>query len=521
MLQDLTSLLHSPSASRPSRARPWARWLLVGGACAALPAVTACDGDLFNDTSWIYNVCPVDEGPQAAACVLDAAPGIFVRLEGDNAASGTREAPVSTLQKAIDLAAAGGGPGRVYVCAQTFAEPIVVPSGVRMFGGLACADGWRWQTDVRTEIAPSEGVPITLEPGDGTTHLEDIDATAPAATLAGASSIAVIAAGTAAEIVRCRLHAESGADGAAGSSGAPAPASESADPGRDACSAGFPVTPGGEEVAVECPSGDVTVGGAGGNSPSTGAGDAGAPGLPGDRGTAGEGQPEGASSWSCRTVGKGGDGADGAEGAAGAGATALGSASAAGVLAANGSAGAFGKPGQGGGGGGASSSAGACAAPLGGASGGSGGPGGCGGAPGGGGGGGGSSIALLSFHADVSLRASTLVVSRGGLGGVGGDATDGAEGSPGGSGGFPSAPALAGCEGGSGGHGGRGGHGGGGRGGHSIGIAFVGPAVAQQATAITVAPGPAAGGLGGGASALNAGLPGLSSPVLELAAEGG
>ncbi|MEJ7732750.1 MAG: PGRS family protein [Polyangiaceae bacterium] len=509
----------------PSRSQPFsfgARHLLAV-LIATAPLVAACDGDLFNDTSWTYNVCPVDEGPSAASCVLDAAPGIFVRGEGDDDASGAREAPVRTVGQAITLAAANGGPQRVYICAQSFAESIKVPSGLRMFGGLDCADGWRWQSKVATEIAPPMGVPITLLEGAGTTLLHDITARAADATEEGTSSIALMAIRTAAELERCFLIAGKGArglDGALQAAGEAGEDGNSAGAPGDSCAAsgGQPI-PGGDTTPLQCADGQTSMGGAGGDSPVDSPGDPGQAGTPGDA-PGGQGEPTIPAGWTCESAGNGANGANGVPGESGAGADSVGELTEAGFI---GAAGAPGKTGQVGrcvGGGGASSGK-VCGASAGGAGGGAGGTGGCGGAGSLGGGGGGSSIAVASVDAHLALRECALRAAMGGPGGAGGDGMAGGDGGQGAPGGNAVGGAAAGCKGGDGGAGGPGGAGGGGRGGHSVGIAFVGPEVVWATTAISLvdADDVALGGAAG-AGSTNNGAQGLNTPVLDLTPPG-
>jgi len=251
-------------SSSPSQPVSFGARHLLAVLIATTPVVAACDGDLFNDTSWILNVCPVDEGPSASSCVLDAAPGIFVRTTSEDAASGTRNAPVKTLDRAVKLASANGGPKRVYACAEDFDEVVTLESGIELYGGLACDEGWVWRSDKATRIVPTSAPPraaLVLEKGSGTTRVEDFEIVAPAGVDPGASSIAVLAAETAATLTRCTLRAGNGAPGVAGE------AQPDATPGidgnfasapGDACAAsgGEPI-PGGETESPRCADGDV------------------------------------------------------------------------------------------------------------------------------------------------------------------------------------------------------------------------------------------------------------------------
>ena len=128
-------------------------------ACAlAAVASSACTGDLFHDTTWAGEAaCPANAEPHDNACVVTNERGVFVRSEGDDGAAGTREAPVKTLAKAIEIAKTSNK--SIFACNQTFAEAIIIPSGVAFYGGLDCAQDWRYG-DSKTTIAlapPPEG----------------------------------------------------------------------------------------------------------------------------------------------------------------------------------------------------------------------------------------------------------------------------------------------------------------------------------------------------------------------------
>jgi hypothetical protein len=63
--------------------------------------------------------------------------GYFVSASfGDDANGGTKAGPVRTLQRAIDLALANTH--AIYACAEHFDEAVVLPPGIKLFGGLDC-----------------------------------------------------------------------------------------------------------------------------------------------------------------------------------------------------------------------------------------------------------------------------------------------------------------------------------------------------------------------------------------------
>ncbi|WP_438033783.1 PGRS family protein [Sorangium sp. So ce204] len=459
--------------------------------------------------------------PSTSGRPVDDACGVFVATSGDDAAEGTKAAPVKTIQHAIALAQQDGTARRVYTCAEAFEGMIEVPGGVGLFGGLDCSNGWDWIGETtKTAISAAEGeIPLVMRGGDGAVRVEDVHVTARAIdpsheAAQGLSSIAALAESVAVELARCTLEAGDAADGSDGEAYAEAAlAGEMGNPGKEACS-GEIVVPGGVKLNTcgtpDDPSDDST-GGLGGIGTLT-EGGAGSPGGPsGASGLGGMGER----TMEC-TTGTAGD--EGAAGDPGASATGLGSLSSAGYGGVSGRPGTPGTTAQGGGGGGAKGGAAAnqCTADsAGGASGGSGGPGGCGGKGGFPGGPGGASIALVSLDASLTFDDVSLKTGRGGRGGNGGPGQEGGSGGPGGLGGTLPVGVedlKAGCSGGPGGKGGNGGIGGGGIGGHSLGIAFRGtPPPATGLTITTGEPGP--GGNGDGDSAAS----GIKADTQEFA----
>ena len=485
------------------------RWLFgsaaAGVSCAALVGVGACRPYDCND--WVSCEPPPPCEPDPAVAPAEDRCGVFVSSSaGKDEGPGTRAQPVLTMERAIALAQAG--PMRVYACAEAFLEPVVVPAGVEVWGGLDCAKDWNYLGgNSKTVIAPAAGTtPLRFEAGGGTSVVADMRAeAADAAVPSGSSIAAMVMQGAAVEILRSELIAGDGAPGANGRDGGSSPAQTGvagAD-GGNACSAD--VVPGGTSVTRDC-GGLTSAGGQGGQGTITAPGD-GQPGEPapvpnpGGFGAGGLGQR---SAVALCTVGVEGDlGAAGMHGDGGRGAGRL---SLAGWEGEAGKDGGNGLPGQGGGGGGASlGGAMLCGnnQARGGAGGGSGGAGGCGGRGGKGGGYGGASIGLLNLGTQVAIRMSTIVTSNGGDGGNGGLRQAGGLGGVGGLGGAGSNAVQPGCHGGEGGRGGNGGNGGGGAGGSSIGIAHVfGLPVTQEGVIIQVGL-PGRGGLGG-----NPGIPG-------------
>lgn len=451
-------------------------------------------------------------GPEGTGADLTDDCGIFVAKSGDDMNGGSMGAPVASLAKAVELAAASDGK-RVYACAEEFAEAVAVPAGVSIYGGLDCASGsWKYVGDTtKTVFAPAaDMVPLTLLGGDGITNISDVEARALDATIDGGSSIAAIADGPQATLVRVSLVAGAGRDGANGTTPEPIGPSDPNDPaikgsdGTAACTIAAE-TPGGAEKAN--PTCGTSIGGKGGSGMET-SGTAGADGqpLPDPNPDAWGLGGAGASAGACKI---GGGGAFGSDGMPGAGGLTLGTLSGTGIVGASGAPGEPGMPGQGGGGGGGAKGKSGCA----GASGGGGGAGGCGGPGGLGGQAGGSSIALISVNASLTLTDVTMKVSTGGKGGDGADGQNGSIGGDGGAGGTAGAGTFKGCSGGEGGVGGFGGRGGGGRGGHAIGLAFTGGSA--PTSGFTVEPGTA--GMGGaGLDPTGPGMPGVQAESQEF-----
>ncbi len=428
---------------------------------------------------------------------------------GDDANPGTRDLPVKTLMKAIALAGADGGPGRVYACAEIYPEAVKLAE-VSLYGGFRCdKPQWPYAIDeeVRAEIqAPPEPAPLVLLKSQAVSRVLDFNVIAGDAALPGGSSIAVLALeDSRALFLRSHVIAGNGADGLDGEDGShddqPAPQGLNGGDGTPACL--LDVGLGASSAIKACPDGSQSIGGQGGDANAIAASD-GSQGFeapdPNPQGYGASGKGEDVAQGTACTPGIGGaHGTDGLDGAGGAG---FGKLTSAGLIT-TGAAGADGKPGlpgQGGGGGGASLGA-ACVAvggpAKGGAGGGAGGSGGCGGKPGKGGQAGGSSFAFAILSNGIRVDEAVVQAGNGGNGGHGGiRQTGGKGGLPGygGSGFGGAAGAQQGCGGGIGGYGGDGGAGGGGRGGHA---SIVGAPLGIDLDTGTITPIPGTPGLGG------------------------
>jgi hypothetical protein len=444
------------------------------------------------------------ENPDA----VDDGCGVFVSSSlGKAGNSGAKGASVKSLGEAITLAKAHGR--RVYACAESFAEALVVTEGVTLYGGLDCAKGWGYVGDTKKSMldGPADQIALVVGSAAKAVELADFAITAASATVPGGSSIAAVVDHAELGLTRCDLVAGDGAEGIAGMPYASAgQAGEVGLNGGDACSANSIF--GGDSVVGMCGGAESTSGNGGPGLSNSGG--AGSPGLPDGAMNAGIG--EGAMACTPGTKGN-----DGAPGDPGTGAMALGTLDKTGVTVPPGGNGTLGAVAQGGGGGGGAkggAAANKCPAGMaGGASGGSGGSGGCGGAGGKGGSAGGSSIALLSLDASLTFATVKLTTGKGAKGGDGGGGQDGGQGgSPGAGGKVPMGSILnPGCSGGPGGQGGKGGQGGGGLGGHAIGIAYTGAAAPSIKGATFTKGTPGDGGLGAGAT--GNGAPGVQADI--------
>jgi len=422
--------------------------------------------------------CDPTQLPSQDPCVINDAYGVFVSPTGRSGAAGTMADPF--LRVADAIAAATGHSDRVLACAGSYDEALIlgaipgqdagaIPAtdggvdaaeeesfsgGVNVFGGLDCANGWKY-TGAKAILAPTtRGVALTVKGLVAGLTFEDFGFHSLAGVESGESSIAVFASQSAAPgllLRRCEIVAGAGQPGtdqvgttgfdAGAPAGLPGTANSGGGTTPNAC--------GGVAMA--------SVGGAGGQPAAMGTdGTDGTPG-PSNKGTAiacilgaGEGNV-------------GGRGLGGAAGTVGLGAASWAQFDQNGWVPSAGLPGGPGGVGQGGGGGGSADTSGG---------GGGGGAGGCGGIGGSAGTGGGSSIAVLVYQSSVDLEQCTITVADAGKGGNGATGQVGQAGGAHGSG-YSGSTA---CAGGNGGYGGTGGGGGGGAGGLSTDVLWLGTA---------------------------------------------
>ncbi len=449
--------------------------------------------------------CDPTKDPKDEPCLVDGAFGVFVSVTtGHDTATGTKADPLKTIGAGI--AKASTGAKRVFVCAGTYNEHVVVGAaqdGIGVYGGFDCT-GWKYASTNAVKVTPSTtGYALEVDLLKTGATFEDVEFDSQSATAAGASSVAVFANQSVVTFRRVVMTAGDGAAGTQGDAGVnyvgvQAASGDNADGGA-----------GGPRVTCTCVNGDQSAGGAGGGAgPPPTAGLSGAPNLDG-------GKPGIGGDIGCGSGGLGHVGANASDAVAVTGATGSGGLTDHGWSSAAGNAGMTASIAQGGGGGGGNSSSQLNDAGL--SVSGGGGSGGCGGCGGGGGApgiGGGSSFALLSFRSTVGVADSQLSSHDGKSGGKGGNGQIGQ------TGGYAGGEAAPGCPGGIGGIGGGGGGGSGGSGGVSAAVGYTGNPPTETGTVSKTVGNFGTGGPGGsGGGANNAGgkgKDGVASAVLAL-----
>ncbi len=443
-------------------------------------------------------------GAVAESCDPSLAPnpvadscGIFVSSSlgiDSSQGKGTKSRPYASIAKALIALSSVGG-DTLYLCGETFTGAITLPSGVNIYGALACAEDWKLKGDTKSTIAAEANVVPLRIAGAESSKLRYLKVSAANATSASGNSIAMLVEGATVELDWVELIAGVAGTGQAGSSVENAAPDGKFGVDAQAGCTSIATVPAATAAFLDCGNDQSTEAGTGGFGAvnSAGVGNSG-------ESTPAVANPNGGSGQSTNAACTNGKvGFVGAFGIPGDGATGLGALDSqhgfVGVAGGDGKT--KGLPGQGGGGGGGASGKLTCQnTTYAGPAGASGGTGGCGGAVGNGGLAGGSSMALVSLGANITLKHVALTAKQGGSGGKGGDGQLGGQGRMGGFGkiifnGYA-------CAGGAGGNGGRGGAGGGGIGGHSIGVAYTGSApMVIEASVTTTLGAPGFGGVGG------------------------
>ena len=120
--------------------------------------------------------------------------GVFVSTAGRANASGTRAAPLSSIDAAI-ARAKDENKKKVFVCEGSYAEAITLADGVSIEGRLDCTDPAAWKLDetkhVSLDAPSSPAVRATNIPS--ATRIDGLHVNSPAATTPSGSSIALLA----------------------------------------------------------------------------------------------------------------------------------------------------------------------------------------------------------------------------------------------------------------------------------------------------------------------------------------
>ncbi len=391
---------------------------------------------------------PPPVGGPADTSELTDALGVFVSPNGEATATGTHDHPLASIQAGIDLAKGRGK--RVYVCTGSFHEALTVADSISIIGGLDCTDN-EWRVGAaHTRIDAPSSPAIRAAAITSATRIEGLDVFAPKATVASASSIALLADHASALVVASTklvaASAGAGADGTEGIQLVSGPFNSGPATTAAACAPNTTCPYLAANLLYTKP-----LGAHGGTNACTGApGHAAESG--GDGGSGGVWQaandvvgwrfdPYRGASANAADPGVLRSSSNGADGTMGTNAAPFGTLSADGYVPANGAPGADGAPGSGGAGGSGRiptpdydpNTSGSVRGVWRGFGGAGGGPGGCPGLAGTPGKGGGASIAALLVESAVTFDGAQLQSSDGGSGGRGsfGSApTDGGEGGP-------------------------------------------------------------------------------------------
>src|SRR5262249_12037882 len=140
----------------------------VGGAfaCNAILGIEDVEHDFgtgpLGDAGTDAPIDPQCEpSPRDDSSVLRDGCGIFAALTGLDGAAGTRDAPVKSLARAIELALAKRLP-HVYLCAGTYTDPVHIDGAqahfnMGIYGGLSCLDHWAY-TGERVKVQTLSGL---------------------------------------------------------------------------------------------------------------------------------------------------------------------------------------------------------------------------------------------------------------------------------------------------------------------------------------------------------------------------
>src|SRR5206468_2553006 len=262
-----------------------ATYTIDGGAAVAM---LAQDGAFNQPTEAVRaNVPPFASGGSHSLCVsgrdaagnvssptcitvVVTADAIYVSPAGDDAANGTRAAPLKTIGAALALAGTSGK-NRVNVAEGTYPENVQLRAGVSLYGGYDAATWTREPATLVTTIGPGPSSSAVAVQGDNVTGvtIDGFTIRSGDATLPRESAYGMVFTNSVATISGNHIVSGNGAagrDGFAGLAGENGVAGLNGDPG----SANGPEGAGGFERLLVC-FGTTLIGGAGGQGGPAGA----------------------------------------------------------------------------------------------------------------------------------------------------------------------------------------------------------------------------------------------------------
>lgn len=273
----------------------------AGGACdpnASSSGDAATDGPIVDGNP--PGCDPAKEQKDQEAC-LNNEFAVFVSTLGRPDATGTKEAPVNTVKRALELV--GGTKQRIYVCEGTYDERVSLKVPVSLYGGFSCEGGTWKANNSRPVFGRKNEQGFALDVGAaGAFEIVDLEFDAAPGSATSKNSIgARVVSSPGLTLKRVTLAAAAGAEGA--SAGAAATGVRVPTDGKGI---GGSTGAGGGPRACTCTIGGPTAGGQGGGPPNGG-------GLAGSGDVVGSGATDGAGgaggSTNCMT-GKGHDGGD-------------------------------------------------------------------------------------------------------------------------------------------------------------------------------------------------------------------
>ncbi len=165
--------------------------------------------------------CDQSKLPTDDLCVVNDAEGVFVSSStGAATGDGSRAKPLASLNAAIALA--NKYSMRVYACAETYAESVAFADGTNVFGYFDCKNGWTANAQSHAKIQSPTSPAATATNITHATRVEAVDIFAPDFTSKSQSSIALIASGSPALLIKgSTIHAGTGGKGDDGADGVP------------------------------------------------------------------------------------------------------------------------------------------------------------------------------------------------------------------------------------------------------------------------------------------------------------